>query len=308
MTEFYLQNISKEFQLSYSNEYLSIEYSPISNKHKHIGKIWPDYNFKLVETGLLKIHADTNDLESKLGRKVSLLMSLAFGRDITFDRIISNGLESIKEMVKPSNSGLEIIPPVYFRDLLIDSLENFMKLNESEQEVFRIGIHYLNHTKTGYIEDRILRATQAWELTSDYFFDKVEIDAELVELKNDLLNTYKQWLKRSSFKDENNTLGSKISGIFQNQKLLVKMEKLASDHELNTRHLDLDLRKLKNLRDQVAHTGRINITGTEAIGTLNNSIKGLQLIWLKRIGYLGNVTSSKDGWKTLVPIEEYFQI
>lgn len=308
MTEFYLQNISKEFQLSYSNEYLSIEYSPISTEHRHIGKIWPDYNFKLVETGLLKIQADTNDLESKLGRTVSLLMSLAFGRDITFDRTISNGLESIKEMVKPSNSGLEIIPPAYFRDLLIDSLENFMKLNEHEQEVFRIGIHYLNHTRTGYIEDRILRATQAWELTSDYFFDKVEIDSELVELKNDLLNTYKQWLKKSSFKDENSTLGSKISGIFQNQKLLVKMGKLASDHELNTRHLNLDLRKLKNLRDQVAHTGRINITGTEAIGTLNNSIKGLQLIWLKRIGYLGNVTSSKDGWKTLVPIEEYFQI
>lgn len=61
------------------------------------------------------------------------------------------------------------------------------------------------------------------------------------------------------------------------------MVELVKETGIIAEKINLDLRKLKNLRDLVVHTGKINMTGEEAIKLLNLGVKGLQLILLKNL-------------------------
>jgi hypothetical protein len=67
----------------------------------------------------------------------------------------------------------------------------------------------------------------------------------------------------------------------------------------------LNLRELKRLRDQVAHTGRIEIKGTEAIHIITPAITGLQIIILRFLGYSGKIISGKENCRTFDYITDF---
>jgi hypothetical protein len=111
----------------------------------------------------------------------------------------------------------------------------------------------------------------------------------LKDLRVKIKETYKKWKTETGYKDKDGELGKRLTSPLDQEKLLIRLDKLVNESLLNPDKIDLDLKKLKDLRDLVAHTGRINIPGTDAIYLLQTGITGLQLILLKRLGYTGQV-------------------
>ena len=118
---------------------------------------------------------------------------------------------------------------------------------------------------------------------------------------------YRDWKNDRNYNDPDGELGKRLTAPLDQEKLMLRLERLLTDSGLNNNKIKLDLKVLKNLRDQVAHTGRIKINGSEAIKYLQPGIRGLQLIILRRLGFDGRVNVEKDGWSTIEDIKEYFR-
>ena len=107
--------------------------------------------------------------------------------------------------------------------------------------------------------------------------------------------------------DKDGELGKRLTSSLDQEKLMLRLEILIKDSGLKVSTLNLDLKRLKNLRDKVAHTGRINVVGQDVFELLQSGVKGLQLILLKRLEYDGLVNDAKDNWRTMENISNYFE-
>jgi hypothetical protein len=264
------------------------------------------------ETGILTIKKNTN--QSKLlnyAQDIMNLLSLALGKSIIFNRqeySIDDKISPVlKEMVLNHNEGKQIVPDCELEKYLEQTFPYWSNLIKEEKDKYFVLIDYLNQTKTGFIEDRILRTMQAWECACNYWIDKVELDDDAKELKKDIKALYRKWKNGDSNKDQDGKLMGKISNAFDQEIIIKKLYQLIYTFKLNVNKINLDLNKLKDLRDQVAHNGRIDIPGKEAINYLNPGIMGLQLILLKKFGYTGKVSGVSNGWSTTENISTYFR-
>lgn len=266
----------------------------------------------LSETGILQISAiDSKENLENLAIDIKNLLSIALGKRIIFDRQVywANGDSKTldKPMSKDDNQGEQIIPDFEIKNYLEQTLTiwtNYVKTQKDE--IFTI-VDYLNQTKYGFIDDRILRTAQAWECASNYWTEKIELSADLKELRGKINSVYKEWKNEKKYIDEDGELGKRLTIPLDQEKLMVRIEKLIKESGLSTSRLNLNLKALKNLRDKVAHTGKISIPGRESIKILHPAIKGLQLILLKRIGYNGLIIGERDNWITFENINEYFE-
>ena len=55
----------------------------------------------------------------------------------------------------------------------------------------------------------------------------------------------------------------------------------------------------------VAHTGQIDEPGEKVIVLMEAAIKGLQIIFLTRLGYTGNIIPNTIGYRERTNIENY---
>jgi hypothetical protein len=266
---------------------------------------------EIAETSTLTI-SGSGDKEAFLIIAVDIknLLSIAVGKRVLFDRQrywkvdICEFVE--RKMTKNDNEGKIIIPEFRLGKFLEETLPVWSNYSKSEKDNLCAIVNYLNQTSLDYIEDRILRTVQAWECYGHYFIEGTELSDELKELKTRIKETYKAWKKDFSYNDNNGELGNRLSISLDQEKLLLKLNKAIEQSGLLTDKINLNLRELKNLRDQVAHTGRISITGPDAYQFLKAGVKGLQLIILKKLGYSGLVYGEKDGWRTIDKIDIYF--
>ena len=205
------------------------------------------------------------------------------------------------------NSGFPIIPDFELEKYLLETLPTWKGLSKKERDDLFVIFDYLNQSRDGFLEDRIFRIAQAWESLTDSWKVEIDLPLPLENLIEDLKTTYKNWRKKDNndLLDPEGEIGNKVTSAIRQEKLLLKLERLTSMSNLDVASLNLDFRKLKSLRDQVAHTGKIKIAGEDAIGALESAIKGLQIILLMKLGYRGKIISSKDGWKTFVDISDY---
>lgn len=264
------------------------------------------------DIGILTIHSIVEEDVVSLALDVKNLLSLALGKSITFNRQTlykTNGeeSESVREMANSPNSGFPIIPDFELGKYLLETLPTWKRLSKKEKDDLFVIFDYLNQSRDGFLEDRIFRIAQAWESLTDSWKVEIDLPLPLENLINDLKTTYRDWRRKdnNALLDPEGEIGNKVTSAIRQEKLLLKMEMLASKSNLNVAALNLDFRKLKSLRDQVAHTGKIKIAGKESIGTLESAIKGLQIILLMKLGYTGKVISNKDDWKTFVDISDY---
>jgi hypothetical protein len=255
------------------------------------------------ETGLLVIESDKKQENLlQLAQDIKNLLSLALGKGIIFDRQVYriNNEEKVvtKKMSDPSNEGNQIIPSFELENFLTQTLPNWTNLEKPQKDELFIVIDYLNQTRHGFIADRILRATQAWESLTESWDIKGELDNRLIDLQTNLKATYKEWRNHGNNKqaDLNGELGNKISSAINQEKLLSKLIKLSNNYGLKIE--GLNLKELKRLRDKVVHTGNIDIPGKKAIHILTPAITGLQIIILRFLGYSGKIISSKQDWET----------
>ncbi len=262
------------------------------------------------ETGLLVIDGNIKQENLlQLALDIKNLLSLALGKMVIFDRqayLINDELkEEKRKMREPSNEGNQIIPSFELEDFLNQTLPKWTNLEKQQKDKLFVAIDYLNQTRWGFIADRILRVTQAWESLADNWGIKADLDNRLKDLQGKLNATYKEW-RNSDFNkqvDPNGEIGSKISSAINQEKLLTKLIELSNSYGLKIE--GLNLRELKRLRDEVAHTGRIEIKGTEAIHIITPAITGLQIIILRFLGYSGKIISGKENRRTFDYITDF---
>jgi hypothetical protein len=264
-----------------------------------------------TETGILSI-SGSNDkvLLENLAVDIKNILSIGLGNRVIFDRqAYWNGddVEYVeKKMSKNGNSGEQIIPDSEIFYFLTKTLPKWTQLSLAEKDDIFIITNYLNQTKTDFVADRLLRTVQAWECTANYWIQEVSLTDELKELRSRIKKSYQQWKKEKQYIDKDGELGKRITGPLEQEKLMIKLETLVGNFGLKISSINLDLKKLKNFRDEVAHTGRINTNSAEAVKYLQPGVMGLQLILLKKLGYDGLVYGEKDNWRTINKIAEYF--
>lgn len=247
----------------------------------------------------------------EMAQNTKNLLSLAVGKRIIFNKQFyydNTNLEPIsREMSASINEGQPIIPNSKIDKYLKQVLNKYSSFSKEDKDQFFVCTDYLNQTKSGFIEDRVLHTAIAWESLAEYLKVKSELPTHLLELRSQIKTTLSEWRIKNPSNDPNGDLGSRILGAIDREKLLDKLFNLANQFNLNYSLLSLDFYKLKELRDSGAHSGRISITGSETYGIMEPAIRGLQIILLTWIGYSGLIDSHRDGWKTVESINNFYE-
>lgn len=305
---FFLKGMPNKGNLKFNYLDSIISISPIEKNIQSLKKVKEQLE-TLEEVGTLEI---VNGIDKEksilLALSIKNLLSFALGQQITFDRFaFEDGEEREKTMIKNSNSGSQIIPDHELIRFLEGAVPIWNQFTKDECDRYFIIIDYLNQSTKGFIEDRILRVTQAWESLTDFFKVESKIPENLKDLKEQLKEVYNTWKKIDTNKefDQNSNLGNKIKEPINQEVLLSKLYKLADQEGLDYEQINLDFRALKNLRDKVAHTGIINIESKEAIKILEPAVKGLQIILLKKLKYTGKINYHRNGRKTMEEISNF---
>ena len=301
-TEFDLKNnsFSDKIDFSLNNEKILIDFN--LKKNEEINTIKIDLDSK-SDIGVLAIFNEKNHEKSKnLAIDITQLLSFALGLNIVFEKYIHNcqGQSQTFNQKKVFNCdrGQEIIPKDRIKQFLEKTLPIYTNLSDIEKNEIFVITNYLNQTSNGYIEDRILRMAQAWECAAMYWVkEKIVLTDELLDLREKIKDVFKIWKQEKNYQDTNGELCKKILNSLDEETNLMKLNKLISSHKLKIEEINLDLKKIKKLRDCVAHRGKITTSGIshdEAIFILLSGIQGLQLIVLKRLGYDDFVNGVQD--------------
>lgn len=172
------------------------------------------------------------------------LLSIAIGKSVTFDRQIywvgqsKNQIEKV--MSKNENKGEQIIPDFEISKYLTAALSIWGELSKDQKTDYFTIIDYLNQTRHGFIEDRILRTVQAWECSAFYWTQESKLPPELNDLKTRIKEAYREWQVNNSYKDFDGELGKRLTSALEQEKLMIRLEKLVSDSRLNTSKIKLD--------------------------------------------------------------------
>lgn len=308
---FYLRNyiLKEEIEFDYENQSIKINFQKEKfKKYNEIKKeLYDNSDYSILSINRLQSKEDS----LRLAIDIKNLLSFALGKRIVFNKqifFIDKKQTLInKEMVENSNCGPQIIPDFEIKNFLLNSLSTWRKLSNSEKNIYHTIFDYLNQTREGFIEDRILRTVQAWECSANYWTDKTELSDNFKDLSKRISKTFKQWKIETGFEDINGALGSSYKNVLEQEKLMLRLEKFISKNRLNKECFNLDLKKMKDMRDLVVHQGKIDITGNDALEILEPSIKSLQLIMLKKLNYNGLVNDFKNNWKITNNIGNYFK-
>jgi|WetSurMetagenome_2_1015567.scaffolds.fasta_scaffold02226_2 hypothetical protein len=246
----------------------------------------------------------------EMAQDIKNLLSLAVGKRIIFNKQFyydKTNLESIsRKMAASINEGQPIIPNSNIDKYLLQVLNRYSSFSKGDKSQFFACTDYLNQTKDGFIEDRVLHTAIAWESLAEYLKVKSELPTHLLELRSLIKTTLSGWRTKNTDNDSNGDLGSRILAAIDREKLLDKLLNLSTQFHLNYSLLSIDFYKLKELRNSVAHSGRISISGSEAYGIMEPAIRGLQIILLTWIGYSGLINSHRAGWKTIESINTFY--
>lgn len=298
--------LSARFYLKYGNENLGkikqidlngcqIKIEADNEKQDLLDRIDKDLELKR-ETYILSLKGLKSESEfSELAIDIKNLLSLGTGQNVIFDRqefLHEDKINPVlRKMLDPVNSGFPIIKNSDLENFIIECLPNWKLLNKADKNTIYVSFDYLNQTKNGFIEDRILRTVQAWESLAKYWEIKAELVEPLKDLRKEILGVYKNWCKSETNKkiDPKGDLGTDLARVIDRNKLLNKLENLASEYKLDYEILNIDFKRLIKLRDQVAHSGRIRHSAKESGDLMYSAIKGLQIIILNKLKYTGNI-------------------
>lgn len=154
------------------------------------------------------------------------LLSFALGEHIILERALyndnGNEYEKSKHPKTSFNSGYQIIPDFKLTYFLEKALPIWGKISTSRQSDYKAIFDYLNQTRIGYIEDRILRAAQCWEILSEGVDVRNEIPEPFIELGKELKQVYKNWrsVDKNRGYDPNGSIGSMIQDFRVREKIL----------------------------------------------------------------------------------------
>lgn len=266
-----------------------------------------------VKLRLTKKEATTFEQFIEKAREIMLLLSLASGNGVTSYRQIAlwNNNEMLEVWRKMTGDELgpgPCVPAFRFGHFLEQVLPVWKRWTPTKKNETRLAISYINLSGTGYLDNRLFHISQAWEFIATLWHKTPKLKESEIELRKMIKTTYREWKNIYPQDDPRGYWGSRITFSFRWPQIKKQMEFLAESRGIDLNKIGLDFEKLKRVRDNVAHRGKLpeNMTSEKysRFKLLNSAQKGLQLVLLIELGYSGMVNTENKGWKSVVNIRE----
>ncbi len=248
--------------------------------------------------------------------QIARLLSLASGNEVTFHRQIilwneGNELEIWRMMNGGEYGPGFCILETCISDYLRDALSSWRTFSQQEQENISLAITYVNLSANGYMDEKLLRITQTWEMLANAWGSQTkELSDFIKELRKELKDVYTKWRDKYPNEDTNAFLWSRIVEALQWDRAIKKIEQLVNSNKINTQKIILDFKQLINVRNDVAHDGKMSMEirdnkDSPPYKLLMEAQFGIRILLLKKLGYSGKIVTSKNGWRTYEEISEY---
>lgn len=246
-------------------------------------------------------------------RVVMTMLSLASGTGVSCNRHSfiwpNEELEIWRHMTGDEIGPGSIVPEFERGKFLEQTLPAWFALSQDQQNALRLALHYINQSALGYMDIRLFHIVQPWEFLAQAWEANGALSDHVTSLRSRLQQARKQWNDDYPNSDPQGFWGSRISSIFEWQKLRNAIERLASSFGLDLELLELDLDLLKKTRDSVAHSGKLPDQFAEPdrkvfLDLLTKGQYCLQLLLLRILSYQGMVCNVKGGWHYFEPIEQ----
>jgi hypothetical protein len=246
-------------------------------------------------------------------RQVMQLLSLACGNGVSCQRqIISWGntgkLEIWHHMTGDELGPGPCVPSFCIQQFLEQVFPAWRNWPEKKKAEARLAISYINLSASGYLDSRLFQIMQAWEMLSNAWGHTVNLSEHEKMLKSDIKHVYKEWKKKHPKADPNGFLGDRINFSFRWPQARKRMEALAHGRGLDTSKIGLNFEQMKEVRDSVAHSGKMpekmSDSGNGSLKLLTAAQYGLQLLLLVELGYSGIVVAAERSWRSFIKIGE----
>lgn len=281
-----------------------------ADQQEILSKIWKVQ----LEGFFLEINGSNLNTKDYIKRALAIkdLLSLATGNEIGFNRQIYNysdgsSCEVWRAQHLDDFGTYECVPDFEISYYLKQCFPIWFKqISEEESKTIRVAVNYINSTSKGYLEERVLRIAQAWELVStDWIGDLNEVPEQIEDLRVRLKDTLKVWRNDFQEIDKVGFWTGRVLNSLSWDKSIAKAEKLATKYHVNLETINLDLRKLFDDRNSVAHSGRFKDYEEDRMPLIDSAVLGLQLILLRKLGYSGMIHTSENNWTTYKKVEEF---
>lgn len=260
--------------------------------------------WRILRPGLtLNLKKNPHDKEAsfEIGRAICTLLSIATGNDVIINKqIFEDSLLIFRRMKGSFYSFNSIIPDHNIGDYIIQTLQKWEQLSPEDKGLIRNLTIYINSAgdEKDYIDDRIFRLAQAWEMATKLWGEKNdELPIELNKLKIKLKKAWKEWRNEHPESDKTGFWFGRIAESLKWESLIEKLQNIFNQFNFKESMISIDFRMLKDkVRDKVAHEGKM-IVFDKPYDLLEASRLGLRLIILKKLGYEGVVQFTKNKYR-----------
>jgi hypothetical protein len=219
---------------------------------------------------------------------IILLLSLAKGRHISF--AVMKQYQKDKQLTVLGNKFCsnnyihEIVPTSYLSDFLMNGTKVLTSWSNDEILDFKTVLEYLNDTDTGYLDDRVFRIMQCWEIVANRWSNaSKKLPTELNGLKQSLRRILKSWHTEFTNYDVEKFWDNRILGSLKWQKNITTLEDTLARYCIDNSKLKVDFKKLVDYRNAVAHSGRLG--KEKPIVELITAQFSLRLVLLRLLDY-----------------------
>jgi hypothetical protein len=246
-------------------------------------------------------------------RSIAKLLSLAAGEGVTAHRMIAAWSDSKTYELWRYRTGDElgpgpVLPGEDFGKFLAQVLPIWESWAESKREAASLTIDYINLSATGYLDSRVFQAMQAWEFLSNAWGPKGRLTPGVEELKREVRSACRKWRKTHRADDPDGFIGGRLMFTFNWQRVKNAIVEFAASRGLDLARFAVDLDRLKEARDSVAHTGKLPVDlakkRDKMLDLLIRSQNALQLLILSELQYQGKCYAKNMAARSLSTLEE----
>ena len=226
---------------------------------------------------------------------ISKLLTLASGSGVTAHRHTVLWQSSKSYEFWRHRTGYEfgpgsVLPNDCYSQFLQQTLPNWESWSNEKLKVVKLAIDYINLSTSGYLDSRLFQVMQTWEFLANAWGESGELTPGTGDLRKEIKKTYRKWRKNHQKEDPDGLMGGRLMFAFQWQRVKKSIIELAFSRGLDLANLGIDLDRLKEARDSVAHTGKLpaNLPQKDKLlDLLVRSQNALQLFLLTELGYQG---------------------
>lgn len=266
-----------------------------------------------LEGNILKLKKEdaTKDQFLTRANNITALLSLALGNDVIFNRQLYYKDEKLvrEDWRRKVNShfGTErCIPDFELSDFIKSTIDSYEKWDEEKKKLFFSTVTYINSSSKGYLEDRLLGISIAWESLAQSWTSKKN------NYSNNELDPFKDFLKKTicdfqlPVQYDKDFIKERILKSLEWEKLTESLMNFSDQFKLDQDKLGLDFKSLIKIRNDIAHTGLLRKKYTQNFlsDLIYNHKLGLQVILLLELGYDNLIESQEDKWRTFIKIDE----